>query len=96
MGLDWCRALEEMFLANGARIGYWRGSIEGMIEDLQVLAIFIASPLFPQADLSPGGTSTLVPCQGCWQLLSAAAVAPYSGLGRPSTPMAVPIVNLPL
>ena len=33
---DGCRALEEMFLANGARIGYWRGSIEGMIDDLQV------------------------------------------------------------
>lgn len=30
------RALEEMFLANGARIGYWRGSIEGVAEDLQV------------------------------------------------------------
>ena len=31
-----CRALEEMFLAYGARIGYWRGSIEGMIDDLGV------------------------------------------------------------
>ncbi len=30
------RALEEMFLAKGARIGYWRGSIEGVAEDLQV------------------------------------------------------------
>ena len=30
------RVLEEMFLANGARIGYWRGSIEGVIDDLQV------------------------------------------------------------
>lgn len=30
-----CSALEEMFLANGARIGYWRGSIEGVAEDLQ-------------------------------------------------------------
>jgi hypothetical protein len=27
-----------MFLANGARIGYWRGSIEGMIDDLGVRA----------------------------------------------------------
>ncbi len=35
---SWCaRALEEMFLAKGARIGYWRGSIEGVAEDLQVL-----------------------------------------------------------
>ena len=25
-----------MFLAYGARIGYWRGSIEGVAEDLQV------------------------------------------------------------
>lgn len=25
-----------MFLAKGARIGYWRGSIEGVAEDLQV------------------------------------------------------------
>ncbi len=40
MCLNWCRALEEMFLANGARIGYWRGSIEGMIDDLQVPATF--------------------------------------------------------
>lgn len=29
-----------MFLANGARIGYWRGSIEGVIDDLQVLTAF--------------------------------------------------------
>ncbi|BDA49779.1 Long chain acyl-CoA synthetase 4 [Coccomyxa sp. Obi] len=40
------RALEEMFLANGARIGYWRGSIEGMIDDLQALrpTLFIGVP----------------------------------------------------
>ena len=42
------RALEEMFLANGARIGYWRGSIEGVIDDLQVPALWLlcASRLF--------------------------------------------------
>ncbi|EIE18699.1 long chain acyl-CoA synthetase 4 [Coccomyxa subellipsoidea C-169] len=40
------RALEEMFLANGARIGYWRGSIEGVIDDLQALrpTLFIGVP----------------------------------------------------
>jgi len=31
-----CRALEELFMAKGARIGYWRGSITGLIDDIQV------------------------------------------------------------
>ena len=30
------RALEEMFLCYGARIGYWRGKIEGVQDDLHV------------------------------------------------------------
>ena len=29
------RALEELFMAKGARIGYWRGSITGLIDDIQ-------------------------------------------------------------
>ena len=30
------RAIEEMFLAFGARIGYWRGTIPFVLEDIQV------------------------------------------------------------
>ena len=30
-----------MFLAYGARIGYWRGSIEGMIDDLGVRSVIL-------------------------------------------------------
>ena len=32
-----------MFLAYGARIGYWRGSIEGVAEDLQVAFLSLSA-----------------------------------------------------
>jgi long-chain acyl-CoA synthetase len=40
------RALEELFLAVGARIGYWRGRIDGVLDDIQALrpTLFIGVP----------------------------------------------------
>ena len=32
-----CRAIEEAFLARGAKIGYWRGEVKGVMEDLAAL-----------------------------------------------------------
>ena len=40
------RALEELFLAVGGRIGYWRGRIDGVLDDIQALkpTLFIGVP----------------------------------------------------
>eukprot|EP00884_Botryococcus_braunii_P002561 jgi/Botrbrau1/12305/Bobra.0205s0004.1 len=40
------RAMEELFMAKGARIGYWRGKIDGVLEDIQALkpTFFIGVP----------------------------------------------------
>ena len=41
-----CRAIEELFLANGASIGYWRGDIKGLASDIEALSptVFIGVP----------------------------------------------------
>lgn len=53
------RVLEEMFLANGARIGYWRGSIEGVIDDLQVSCLHHATS-------SPADLHRRLPLELAW------------------------------
>ena len=52
-----CRALEELFMAKGARIGYWRGSIAGLIDDIQASSQCSRGPvercMRPSAFVSP-------------------------------------------
>ena len=31
---SFCRTAEEMFIYMGARIGYWRGDIKGLVDDI--------------------------------------------------------------
>ncbi len=41
-----CRAAEETLLSMGASIGYWRGDIKGLVDDIAALrpTIFIGVP----------------------------------------------------
>ena len=59
------RALEEMFLCYGARIGYWRGKIEGVQDDLHVSPFLKAvKNTYHQIDWT--AISALVPAARKW------------------------------